>query len=205
MYPVSQAADICVVRADLVPVGEDQVPHVEQTRELVRRFNSIYGEVFPLPTAMVGEVKRLVGTDGNAKMSKSLGNVIYLSDDAEAVKAKVASMYTDPTRRHPTDPGHVENNPVFIYHQIFNSNKDEVRELSELYRRGKVGDVEVKEKLAKALNDFLEPIRQRRQSFQNRGGKFLDEILIEGTRRAHRVAAETLGMVKSAMKIDYFK
>lgn len=204
MYPVSQAADICVIRANLVPVGEDQVPHIEQTREIVRRFNSIYGEVFPIPEALVGKVKRLVGTDGEAKMSKSLGNVIYLSDEPGIVTEKVMGMYTDPTRLRISDPGHVENNPVFIYHQVFNRDLTEVQELSEGYRRGQVGDVEVKERLAKALNEFLEPIRQRRKEFESRGEKFLEEILIEGTRQTRVVAAETLATVKTAMKIDYF-
>lgn len=204
MYPVSQAADICVVRAHLVPVGADQVPHVEQTREIVREFNRIYGEVFPEPAPLVGDVKRLVGTDGNAKMSKSLGNVIYLSDSPEVVREKVKAMFTDPRRIHPTDAGRVTGNPVFIYHQIFNKNQDEVTDLAERYARGKVGDVEVKEKLVVALNEFLEPIRQRRRTLADRGEKYLDEILRAGTKKARVVAAETLSAVKAAMKIDDF-
>lgn len=217
MYPVSQAADIAVVRAHLVPVGADQVPHVEQTREIVRRFNQLYpstlrqltdrsGQVpiFPEPEALVGEVKRLVGIDGNAKMSKSLGNVIYLSDDAPTVKEKVMKMYTDPTRLRPTDPGHVEGNPVFDYHRAFNANQNEVKDLEERYQKGQVGDVEVKEKLAKALNQFLDPIRERRQRLKVKGQKYLEELLFEGTKKARLVASETLKKSKEAMKINYF-
>ncbi len=204
MYPVSQAADICIVRANLVPVGGDQIPHVEQTCEIVRKFNSIYGEIFPEPEALIGEVKRLVGTDGNAKMSKSLGNVIYLSDDQDAVRQKVMGMYTDPTRIRATDAGHVEGNPVFMYHRVFNRNSAEVADLTERYRAGKVGDVAVKEKLISALNEFLEPIRETRASYEKKGRKYLTEILIEGTKRARAVANETMSLVQQAMKIDYF-
>lgn len=204
MYPVSQAADICIVRANLVPVGEDQIPHVEQTREIARRFNSIYGEVFPEPEVLVGEGKRLMGTDGNAKMSKSLGNVIYLSDDAATVKQKVMNMYTDPTRAHATDPGHTEGNPVFIYHHVFNRNLAEVADLEERYRLGKVGDVIIKEKLILVLNEFLEPIRSRRADYEKEGQDYLKEILLQGTNRAKVVAQETMSQVRKAMKIDYF-
>lgn len=205
MYPVSQAADICIIRAHLVPVGEDQLPHIEQTREIAHRFNSIYKEVFPLPEAMVGKVRRLPGTDGNAKMSKSLGNVIYLSDDPETVKEKVMGMYTDPTRIHASDPGHVEGNPVFIYHDAFNINKkEEVEELKDSYKKGKVGDTEVKKRLVKALNEFLNPIRERRSQFQGKGERFLDEILISGTQKARSVTTQTTKMVREAMRIDYF-
>lgn len=204
IYPVSQAADICVVRAHLVPVGEDQLPHVELTREIAQRFNQTYSEVFPEPEALVGKVKRLIGTDGQAKMSKSLDNAIYLSDDSQTVREKVKKMYTDPSRLHPTDPGHVENNPVFEYHRAFNANQAEVNDLADRYRKGKVGDVEVKEKLAKALNEFLDPIRERRQGLEAGGRKYLKEILFEGTRKARKVTAETLEMVKEAMKISYF-
>lgn len=220
MYPVSQAADIAVVRAHLVPVGQDQLPHVEQTREIVRRFNQLYpstlrspsgqagsGQVsiFPEPEGLVGEVKRLVGTDGGAKMSKNLGNVIYLSDDPSMVKDKVMKMYTDPSRLRPTDPGHVEGNPVFEYHRAFNSDQKEVDDLAARYVKGQVGDVEVKEKLVKALNEFLEPIRQRRSEIETLGKSHLEEILFEGTKKTRKVTAETLKMVKEAMKISYFE
>ncbi len=201
MYPVSQAADITVVNADLVPVGEDQLPMIEQTREIVRKFNSLYGEVFHEPEGLVGEVRRLPGIDGNAKMGKSLGNAIYLSDTEEDLKKKIMGMYTDPTRIHPTDPGKVEGNPVFTYHEIFNPNKAEVKDLEERYKKGKVGDVEVKEKLFVALNEFLKPIRERRVEFAKDSGN-LDKILKEGTERARGVAKETMKKVRAAMKID---
>jgi tryptophanyl-tRNA synthetase len=204
MYPVSQAADITVFNASLVPVGEDQLPMIEQTREIVRKFNSLYGEVFVEPEALVGEVKRLPGIDGNSKMGKSLGNAIYLSDTEEELKKKVMSMYTDPNRIHPTDPGSVEGNPVFIYHDIFNSDKAEVEDLKTRYKEGKVGDIEVKEKLFVALNKFLMPIREKRKEFEGKD-EILDQILVDGTAKAREVAKETMKKVRKAMKIDYFK
>ena len=204
MYPVSQAADITAFNADLVPVGEDQLPMIEQTREIVRKFNSLYGEVFVEPDALVGEVKRLPGIDGNAKMGKSLGNAIYLSDTEEELKKKVMGMYTDPTRIHATDPGKVEGNPVFVYHDAFNPNKEEVEDLKSRYLEGKVGDIEVKEKLFIALNTFLKPMRERRSEFE-KNPEELDRILKEGTAKAREVAKETMKKVKKAMKIDYFE
>ncbi len=197
MYPVSQAADITIVKANLVPVGEDQVPHIEQTRELARKFNSIYGEVFPEPEALVGNHGRLVGLDNNAKMSKSLGNAIFLNETEEELKRKIMTMYTDPNRIHATDPGKVEGNPVFMYHDIFNSNKNEVEDLKSRYLSGKVGDVEVKEKLFKAVNAFLIPIRERRSKYNNQN--LLMDILEDGTKRARKVAEETMREVKDAM------
>jgi tryptophanyl-tRNA synthetase len=202
VYPVHQAADITIVNADLVPVGKDQLPMIEQTVEIVRRFNTLYAPVLVEPQAKVGEFARLPGIDGQAKMSKSLGNAIYLADDAKSVDAKVMRMYTDPTRLRATDPGHVEGNPVFVYHDAFNSNKEEIADLKERYVQGKVGDVEVKKKLAKALNDFLAPIRERRAHY-DRDEKQIDDVLIEGTRRAGRVAQETMRQVREAMKINY--
>ena len=202
-YPVSQIADILLPKAHLVPVGEDQLPHIEMTREIARRFNRSYGEVFPEPQGLVGRVPRLPGTDGQAKMSKSLGNVIYLSDDADTVTQRVKSMYTDPTRIHATDPGHVEGNPVFAYHDAFNANRDEVEELKERYRAGQVGDVEVKQRLAAALNAFLDPIRERRASYEAKP-EMVREILVEGARRARRVAQATMDDVRQAMRIRYF-
>lgn len=204
MYPVSQAADITAFNADLVPVGEDQLPMIEQTREIVRKFNSLYGEVFVEPEALVGDVKRLPGIDGNAKMGKSLGNAIYLSDSEEELKKKVMSMYTDPTRIHPTDPGKVEGNPVFVYHEVFNPDKAEVEDLKKRYKEGKVGDVEVKQKLFVAINEFLKPIREKRSEFEGKD-ELLDKILAEGTAKAREVARGTMKSVKKAMKIDYFK
>lgn len=202
VYPVHQAADITIFNADLVPVGKDQLPMIEQTVEIVRRFNALYAPVLVEPQAKVGEFARLPGIDGQAKMSKSLGNAIYLADDAKTVEAKVMRMYTDPTRLRATDPGHIEGNPVFVYHDAFNPNKEEVADLKERYVRGKVGDVEVKKKLAKALNAFLDPIRDRRAKY-DQDEKAVDEILKEGTRRAHAVAQETMRQVRRAMKIDY--
>ena len=201
-YPVLQAADILMVRANLVPVGKDQVSHVEFTREIARKFNSLFGEVFPEPEALVGEVPTLVGIDGKKKMSKSLGNCIYLSDSPEEVEKKVMRMYTDPTRIHPSDKGHVKGNPVFIYHDIFNRNKKEVEELKERYKNGKVGDVEVKKRLVNAINEFLSPIREKRKKFSKKEG-FIEDILKKGTEKARDEAGKTLSMVKKAMGIDY--
>ncbi len=197
-YPVLQAADILLPRAHLVPVGKDNEAHVEVSREIARRFNNLYGEVFPLPEAMIGEVPTLVGTDGQAKMSKSLGNAIFLSDDPETVEEKVRGMYTDPNRVRADIPGRVEGNPVFIYHDIFNPDREEVEDLKERYRKGKVGDVEVKQKLARAINDFLEPIRERRARLE-RDPDQVEAYLIEGTRRMRKQAAETMALVREAM------
>ncbi len=204
-YPISQAADILFLKADLVPVGEDQLPMIEQTREIARKFNSIYGPVFPEPEAKVGEVARLVGTDGNAKMSKSLGNTIYFADDAATVEKKVMSMYTDPSRVHPTDPGKVEGNPVFIYLDTFapTSENDQINEYKKRYAAGQVGDVEVKKYLAKILNDFLDPIRQRRPEYASNPEK-VSQILKEGTEKVCQIAEETMKEVRSVMKINYF-
>lgn len=197
-YPVLQAADILMPRAHLVPVGKDNEAHVEVTREIARRFNYLYGEVFPVPEVLVGDVPSLVGTDGQAKMSKSLGNAIFLSDDAATVRKKVAGMYTDPKRIRADIPGTVEGNPVFIYHDIFNPNKAEVEDLKERYRAGRVGDVEVKEKLTIALNAFLDPLRERRARYQAQSG-LVERVLYEGTQRAAHEAEITLEMMKKAM------
>jgi len=199
-YPVLQAADILLPRAHLVPVGKDNVAHVELTREIAKRFNYLYGEVFPIPDFLVGDVPTLVGTDGQAKMSKSLGNAILLSDDAKTVEKKVRSMYTDPNRISANVPGRVEGNPVFIYHDVFNSNKEEVEDLKERYRQGKVGDVEVKEKLAKAINTFLEPIRERRATIEAQKG-LVDEVIYQGTLAHRELAKETMKEVRRAMGI----
>lgn len=200
-YPVLQAADIMMVRAHLVPVGKDQASHLEVTREIAVRFNTLYGEVFPIPETLIGEVPTLVGTDGQAKMSKSLNNAIYLSDDEQTVTQKVMKMYTDPTRLRATDPGHVEGNPVFQYHDAFNDNKEEVQELKDRYVLGKVGDVEVKKKLAAALNRFLTPLRERRMQIEQTPRR-VDEIIREGSARAQTEARETLRLVKEAMKLS---
>ena len=201
-YPISQAADITIFKAHLVPVGEDQLPMIEQAREIVRRFNRLYDKVLVEPKAMVGAVARLPGTDGAAKMSKSVGNCIYLGDSSEQIRKRVMSMYTDPTRLHPTDPGHVEGNPVFTYHDVFNPDKAEVEDLKERYRKGTVGDVEVKQKLFKALDTFLEPIRERRNAFAATP-ESVREIIVEGTRKGRAQAQETMAEVRTAMKISY--
>lgn len=203
MYPISQAADITIVDADLVPVGEDQVPMVEQTREIVRKFNSLYGKTLVEPEALVGEVARLPGTDGQAKMSKSLGNCIYLSDSVDVVERKVMDMYTDPSRIHPTDPGNIEGNPIFIYHDAFNSDKKEVEDFKSRYKEGKVGDVEVKKRLAEVINELLEPMRKRRKEYEDKSEE-VEEILKKGTKRTQEVARQTMKKVRKAMKIDYF-
>lgn len=197
-YPVLQAVDILLPRAHLVPVGKDNESHIEVTREIARRFNGLYGEVFPVPEALIGDVPSLIGTDGQAKMSKSLNNAIFLSDDAETVLQKVRGMYTDPNRVRADIPGRVEGNPVFIYHDAFNPNVDEVNELKERYRAGKVGDVEVKKKLAAAIQNFLAPMRERRASYEARPG-MVEEIIAEGTTRARAEARRTMALVREAM------
>lgn len=202
-YPIHQAADIMAFNAHLVPVGVDQAPMIEQTREIVRRFNSLYGPTLVEPEAMIGAVERLPGTDGGAKMSKSLGNCIDLKDSADEVKRKVHGMYTDPKRIRADIPGNVEGNPVFTYHDAFNPNTDEVNDLKDRYRKGKVGDVEVKNKLTAALNVFLDPIRERRAKYETQP-KLIDEIIIESTRRARRTTKQVLAAVRDAMKVNYF-
>ncbi|MDX9952456.1 MAG: tryptophan--tRNA ligase [Anaerolineae bacterium] len=198
-YPVLQAADILLPRAHLVPVGKDNEAHVEITREIARRFNRLYdAEVFPVPEVMIGEVPTLIGTDGQAKMSKSLGNAIMLSDDAKTVEEKVRGMYTDPNRVRADIPGRVEGNPVFIYHDAFNPNVEEINDLKERYLLGKVGDVEVKRKLARAINAFLDPIRERRAAYEAQPG-LVEEVLVEGTRKMQAEARITLDLVYDAM------
>lgn len=197
-YPVLQAADILLAKAHRVPVGRDNVAHVEVAREIARRFNVLYGAVFPEPEALVSDVPTLVGTDGQGKMSKSRGNVILLSDDEATVTAKVMAMYTDPARVRADVPGTVEGNPVFIYHDIFNSDRAEVEDLQRRYRAGRVGDVEVKTRLAVALNRYLAPIRERMAIAEGRPGS-IDAILGEGIERMRAIARETMGDVRAAM------
>jgi len=201
-YPVLQAVDILLPRAQVVPVGRDNQSHIELARELARKFNNLYGEVFPEPDSIIGDVPLLVGTDGQNKMSKSLGNAIYLSDDAKTVEEKVQGMYTDPKRLRATDPGTVEGNPVFIYHDAFNSDRAEVDELKERYRVGKVGDVEVKKKLAKAINAFLEPIRERRAYFLAHP-TVPHDVLASGIRRMQAEAKATMDIVRSLTGLSY--
>ena len=205
-YPVSQVADILLPKGDLVPVGQDQVPHIEFTRELARKFNRTYGKVFPEPRAMVGRVPRLVGTDGQAKMSKSLNNAIYLSDNTETVESKIKRMVTDTTGENPrlraTDPGVVEYNPVFLYHDAFNPKTEEVDELKDRYRKGTVSDAEVKQRLIQVLNAFLDPIRERRSHYESRPREVQD-ALSSGTERARAIAQNTMREVREAMRVIY--
>jgi tryptophanyl-tRNA synthetase len=200
-YPLLQTADVIIYDANIVPVGEDQVPHLELSREVVRRFNNFYGEVFVEPQSMLTPTPRLPGLD-NRKMSKSYGNTIDLSDDAAAVVKKVRQMYTDPKRVRADIPGTVEGNPVFIYHDAFNPNTAEVDDLKARYRAGAVGDVEVKTKLAAAVNARLEPIRERRAAALARPG-YLREVVMEGSKKARAQAIETMTRVREAVKLVY--
>lgn len=202
-YPVLQAADILCVKGDLVPVGRDQESHIELTREIARRFNELFGPVFPVPDSLIPSDTLLPGTDGNSKASKSLGNAIDLADDPETVRRKVMGMYTDPTRIRATDPGKVEGNPVFFYLDSFDLDKAGVEDLKERYRTGRVGDVEVKKRLVTVIEQFLGPIRERRARFE-RDPKLVDEIIRSGSERARSEAERTLHDVRHAMKLDYF-
>jgi len=200
-YPVLQTADILMPKAHLVPVGKDNEAHIELARDLARRFNQYYGEIFPLPEVLLSDVPTLVGTDGQGKMSKSAGNCIYLSDDAKTVEKKVRGMYTDPNRIRADIPGTVEGNPVFIYHDVFNTNKSEVEEFKRRYREGAIGDVEIKDSLASAINTFLEPIRQRRAQFEQDKG-LIEEIIYDGSEIVNEIADQTLKEMKSAMGLS---
>jgi tryptophanyl-tRNA synthetase len=203
-YPVLQAADILLPRADVVPVGRDNVPHVEITREIARRFNYLYGQVFAEPEPLVSSTPSLPGVNGMQKMSKSLGNAIMLGDDADTVRRRVMSMYTDPNRLRATDPGTVEGNPVFIYHDAFNPDVAEVEDLKTRYREGRVGDVEVKRRLFAVLEEFLAPIRERRDALAERPS-VVDDILLAGNAVMQREARETMTRVRDAMGITYFR
>ncbi|ATO52975.1 tryptophan--tRNA ligase [Lactobacillus amylovorus] len=206
-YPVSQAADITAFKATVIPVGDDQEPMLEQTREIVRTFNRVYN------TDILVEPKgyfppkgqgRLPGLDGNAKMSKSLGNAIYLADDAKTVQKKVMSMYTDPNHIHVEDPGKIEGNTVFTYLDVFDPDKDKVAELKEEYQKGGLGDVKIKRYLNKVLEAELAPIRERREKFaQDEDAVY--EMLLEGSKKANKVANETLQQVRDAIGLNYFK
>ena len=215
-YPISQAADITAFKATTVPVGEDQLPMIEQTREIVRKFNSIYAPVLVEPEALIpsdAASRRLPGTDGKAKMSKSLGNCIYLSDDADTVAARIKTMYTDPEHLRVSDPGHLEGNTVFTYLEAFSHPEHferylpEYASLDELkahYKRGGLGDVKVKKFLTAVMQEELEPIRKRRREYE-RDIPAVYEILKKGSERAREIAAETLHEVKDAMRINYFE
>jgi tryptophanyl-tRNA synthetase len=201
-YPLLQTADVAIYDAKFVPVGEDQVAHLELSREVVRRFNNTFGDTLVEPQPLLTAVSRLPGIDGEKKMSKSIGNTIHLSDDADTVMKRVRQMYTDPKRVRADIPGTVEGNPVFIYHDTFNPDKAEVDDLKDRYRAGKVGDVEVKTKLAKALNAHLDPIRARRAAVLAKPGT-VKEILHEGSKKARVVAHETMERVRAAVKLRY--
>ena len=223
LYAVGQVADILVFRPDLVPVGEDQVPHIEMAREVARRFNQLYcgvdphtedadylnkGGLFPIVEAKMGRAKRLVGIgapgpNGLLKMSKSLNNAVLLSDDPDKIKEKIMGMYTDPNRLKPTDKGTVENNPLWIFHETFNPDKVWVAEAEERYRNGAIGDVECKRKLIDVLVEFIEPIRQRRLKLEQ-DPHYIREVLQEGTARANAVANKTLILAKEAMHQRYY-
>ncbi len=202
-YPVSQAADITFLNANLVPVGEDQLPMIEQTRDIVRKFNRLYGDTFVEPEAIVSSFSRLPGTDGKTKMSKSLGNAIYLGDSADTVARKVSKMYTDPQRIHGNEPGDVEHNPVFIYLDAFGTDTAKIAEFKSRYTAGTVGDVEVKNYLTEVLNTFLEPIRTKRAELA-KDPEAIYAILQKGKKKAGLIARKTLKKVRAAMKIDYF-
>ncbi len=224
LYPVGQIADILVFRPEIVPVGEDQIPHLEMTREVARRFNQLYcgvdphtedpdyvkkGGLFPIVDVKLGRTRRLIGTgapgpDGNLlKMSKSLNNSILLSDDADTITRKVMGMYTDPKRLKASDPGTIENNPLWIFHETFNPDQSWVEEAEERYRQGKIGDVECKKRLIEVLVNLIEPIRQRRLVFEADPAQVL-KALQEGTEKANIIAQETLRLAKKAMQQDYF-
>lgn len=224
LYPVGQVADILSFRPEIVPVGEDQIPHLEMTREIARRFNQLYcgvdshtedkdyvrqGGLFPVVDVKLGRTRRLVGTgaptpEGNLlKMSKSLNNAIFLSDDADAIARKVKSMYTDPKRLKATDPGTTENNPLWLFHEAFNTDKAWVEEAKARYREGKIGDMECKNRLIDVLVALIDPIYRRRQVFAADPAAVL-AILKEGTAKANEITQETLRLAKVAMKQDYF-
>ena len=201
-YPLLQTADVAMYDARFVPVGDDQVAHLELSREVVRRFNNIFGSAILVePHHLLTSFARLPGLD-NRKMSKSYGNAINLSDDADTVRAKVMKMYTDPKRVRADVPGTVEGNPVFQYHRAFNTDAAEVEELEQRYRAGTVGDVEVKDKLARAINAALEPLRARRRDLLGRP-EALREIMVEGSRRARVIARETMERVRAAVRLEY--
>lgn len=224
LYPVGQVADILAFRPEIVPVGEDQIPHIEMTREVARKFNQLYcqvdphaedkdnlslGGLFPIVDVLLGRTKRLVGTGGPAesgqllKMSKSLNNAIFLSDDPDTIKKKVMGMYTDPKRLKATDKGQVEDNPMWVFHETFNPDKSWVQEAEERYRQGAIGDVECKKRLIEVLVNLIEPMRQTRLQYE-KDMSFVQAVLKEGAVKANEVANGTLILAKDAMKQRYY-
>ncbi|MCT4612636.1 MAG: tryptophan--tRNA ligase [Clostridia bacterium] len=203
-YPISQAADITAFKAEVVPVGEDQKPMIEQTNEIVRSFNRIYGETLVECEAVIPKVGRLCGIDGKAKMSKSLGNGIYISDDSETVKKKVMGMYTDPDHIRVEDPGKVEGNVVFEYLDVFGTDKEKIEEMKDHYKRGGLGDVVTKRYLIEVLEEVLSPIREKRKYYDEHEDEVM-AVLKSGTEKARKVTDKTLEDVKNSMGINYFK
>ncbi len=197
-YPVLQSADILMPKAHVVPVGKDNEAHIELARDIARRFNNYYGEVFPEPEVLLSETPTLIGIDGKGKMSKSAGNAILLSDTPKEVEKKVRGMFTDPNRVHANVPGKVEGNPLFMFHEEFNPNKDEIEDFKKRYRAGTVGDVEIKARLVEELNRFLDPIRERRKHFEGEKGT-VEKIIYDGTLKMREVAKETAKEMRSAM------
>ena len=203
-YPVMQISNILLPKAHLVPTGGDQLPHVEMTRDIAQRFNARFGEVFVVPEPRIGDVPRLVGVDGSDKMGTSAGNAIFLKDSEDTLREKVRGMFTDPKRIHATDPGTVEGNPVFIYHDAFNPDVDEVDDLKDRYRKGRVGDVEVKQRLFRALNEFLTPIRERRRDWERRPDDVRD-VLAAGTAEMKSRGEAMLAEVREALSLNYLE
>lgn len=201
-YPVSQAADITAFNASFVPAGEDQAPMIEQTCEIVRKFNSYYGETLKEPKIILSKTPRLVGTDGKSKMSKSLGNTIYLADSPDDIEKKVMSMFTDPNHLNVSDPGNTKDNPVFIYLDAFGKDKEKIAAMKAHYEKGGLGDVKVKRYLNEVLQEFLEPIRTKRKTFE-KDLDFVYKIAFDGTKKANEITSETLKKVKKAMRINY--
>ena len=202
-YPVSQAADILFCKSNLIPVGDDQLPQIEQANEIVLKFNSLYGEIFQKIKPMLSDTPRLVGIDGNLKMGKSLNNGIYLSDSFESISKKVMNMYTDPKHIHVEDTGQVEGNVVFTYLDIFDLKKDEVAELKKQYKKGGLGDVVIKKRLIEVLENIIAPIRTKREELAKHPEEVM-KILEEGTKQARKIAKETMAEVRKALKINYF-
>lgn len=198
-YPVLQSADILMPKADIVPVGKDNEPHVELARDIARKFNQLYGDFFPQPETLLSDFPTLIGTDAKGKMSKSANNSIYLSDDAKTVEKKVRTMYTDPNRIHANIPGNVEGNPVFQYHDVFNPNKTQVEEFKRRYREGGIGDVEIKEALYESLNTFLTPIRERRAAIPK---GMVEKVVWEGTLKMIELSNQVLKEMKSQMGLS---
>ncbi len=200
-YPVLQSADILMPRAHVVPVGKDNEAHIELCRDIARKFNQYYGDILPLPEALLSNIPTLIGTDGQGKMSKSANNCIFLSDDTKTVEKKIRSMYTDPNRIHANIPGTVEGNPVFAYLDAFGTNAAEINELKDRYRKGTVTDVEVKDYLNKVLNAFLDPIREKRKYFESQKG-LVEEIIYDGSLKMQAIGNETIKEMMSAMGIS---